>query len=211
MNADAIKSCCAETEVEVTSTSTTVPIWLFVVLLVLLFLAVWFFDARGGWFEPKVYGPYVSVADVGRFQPKGGADDEILLKGMVQFRANCAVCHMENGVGNPANGCPPLVGSEWVITPSPGRLVRFASKGLTGPISVKGQVYNTGTMLAIGDQLPGDEKEKAEVLAAIISYVRKTFGNIAVTVKPEQVQTIRTEIKDRKAAFTADELKSVPE
>jgi mono/diheme cytochrome c family protein len=190
----------------------TVPMWLIVLLLMLLFLGGWLFDLRGGWFEPKVYGPYVSNADVDRFRASLGGDEEVFAKGMGLFKANCAVCHMENGVGNPGNGCPPLVNSEWVKAPSPARVVRIISKGLTGPITVDGKVWSTGTMLAIGDQLPGDEKAKAESIAAIISYVKKTFGNMPVVVKPEQVEVIRSEIKDRKTSFSPDELiKTVPE
>lgn len=194
-----------------TATLTTVPVWLVVLMLLLLYWGALSFDRNGGWFDPKVYGPYVSLPDVQRFQPKTGGDEESLAKGMALFNANCAVCHMETGIGNPVNGCPPLVGSEWVKNPSPGRIVRITSKGLTGPIEVNGQVWNTGVMLPIGDQLPGDESEKAEKLAAIVSYVRKLFGNISVVVKPAQVEAIRKEIKDRNVNFTPDELKNIPE
>ena len=118
---------------------------------------------------------------------------------------------MENGVGNPANGCPPLVGSEWVKNPGPGRIVRIISKGLMGPIEVAGKPYGTGTMLPVGDGLPGSEAEKSQAIAAIASYVRKTFGGITVAVKPEQVQAIRAQIKDRNSSWTAAELLTVPE
>jgi len=117
---------------------------------------------------------------------------------------------METGVGNPANGCPPLVDSEWVKHPAPERMIMLISKGLSGPITVNNKVYNTGVMLAVGDSLPGDEKEKARKIAAIASYVRKQFGNIAEVVKPEQAEAVRTSIKDRTANFTADELLKVP-
>ena len=210
MNADS-NELSARAEAEPTTSAAPVPMWLIAGLLLFLFVGAWYFEARGGWFEPKVYGPFLSVADLQRFRPRAGGDEEVLLKGMIQFKAYCAVCHMETGLGNPANGCPPLVGSEWVSTPSPGRMIRFVSKGMTGPITVKGQVYNTTTMLPIGDQLPGEEKDKAEVLAAILSYVRKTFGNVTVIVKPEQVQAVRAEIKDRKTPYTADEVMKEPE
>jgi len=118
---------------------------------------------------------------------------------------------MENGSGNPGNGCPPLVGSEWVKNPGPGRIVRIVSKGLTGPIEVKGQVYSTGTMLPIGDQLEGDERKKSEDIAAIVSYVRKTFGNVGKLVTPEQVLAVRGQIKDRTTNFSPDEVKDTPE
>jgi len=113
---------------------------------------------------------------------------------------------METGVGNPANGCPPLVDSEWVKSPSPTRIIMLISKGLAGPITVNGKVWNSGVMLAVGDSLPGDEKEKAEKIAAIATYVRFQFGKIAVETKPAQVLTVREGIKDRTANFTADEL-----
>jgi hypothetical protein len=38
---------------------------------------------------------------------------------------------------------------------TPDRIVMLVSKGLTGPITVNGKVYNTGVMLAVGDALPG--------------------------------------------------------
>jgi mono/diheme cytochrome c family protein len=118
---------------------------------------------------------------------------------------------MENGIGNPANGCPPLVGSEWVKNPGPGRIVRIISNGLVGPIEVAGKPYGTGTMLAVGNGLPGDEKEKARAIAAIASYVRKTFGSIETPLKAEQVQAVRAQIKDRTASFTAAELLGIAE
>ena len=80
------------------------------------------------------------------------------------------------------------------------------SKGLSGPITVNGKVYNTGVMLAVGDSLPGSEAEKAEKIAAIATYVRFQFGKIAVETKTAQVQAVRESIKDRTANFTEEEL-----
>ena len=188
-----------------------VPVWLIILLFVMVYWGMVYFDLHGAWFNPEVYAPYRSRPELEAMQPRQDDNAELFLKGKQMFSLTCAVCHMETGVGNPANGCPPLVGSEWVTAPGPGRITRIVSKGLIGPLEVKGQSYGTGTMLPIGDQLPGDEKEKAESIAAIISYVRKAFGNVPVAVKPEQVQAIREEIKGHSAPFTATELKAVPE
>jgi hypothetical protein len=83
--------------------------------------------------------------------------------------------------------------------------VRLVSKGSGGPIEVLGKSYN-GTMLPIGDQLPGDEKEKSEKIADILFYVRKNFGKVATPIKPEQVAAVREKIKGHAAPYTAPEL-----
>lgn len=209
MNADPKKSSFP-TEAEPQAAMTPMPVWPMALLFALLFLGGWYFDIYGGWFEAKVYAPYRSVADVQRFQPNTDPDTGFLALGKKLFSENCAVCHMETGVGNPANGCPPLVDSEWVKHPAPERMIMLISKGLSGPITVNGKVYNTGVMLAVGDSLPGDEKEKAMKIAAIASYVRRHFANIGPVVKPEQAEAVRAGIKDRTANYTAEELLKVP-
>lgn len=193
------------------ATRRPVPIWLLILLFLLLYWAMVYFDQRSGWLDRNVYVPFQSFDEVAKYQPDQGGGEGVLRLGKQLYSANCAVCHMENGIGNPANGCPPLDGSEWVAAPGPGRIIRIVSKGAQGPIEVKGQVYGTGTMLAIGDALPGDEKQKSESIAAILSYIRKTFGKGSSLVTPEQVAKVRTEIKDHSGYFSPEELKSAPE
>jgi mono/diheme cytochrome c family protein len=59
--------------------------------------------------------------------------------------------------------------------------------------------------------MPGDEKEKAQNIAAIISYIRQTFGNKASPVTPEQVAAVRDTIKSKTGYYSAEELKAAPE
>ncbi len=106
MNAEPSQSGRVVLETEPTATGLTVPMWLIAAMLVLLFLGAWYFDARGGWFEAKVYEPYHSVADVARFQPRSGGD-AVLLRGKVLYEQNCALCHNPDGMGKPAQA-PPL-------------------------------------------------------------------------------------------------------
>jgi mono/diheme cytochrome c family protein len=196
---------------EPTTSTGAAPVWLMVMLYLLLFWGMVYFDQHSGWFDSRIYAPYRSLEEVVMMQPPKDDDSDLLFKGQRLFQANCAVCHMDNGAGNPVNGCPPLAGSEWVAAPGAGRLVRIISKGLTGPIEVRGKLYDTGTMGAIGDQMPGDEMEKAENIAAIISYIRKVFGGGARLVRPNEVAAIREQIVRHQENFTAHELKSIPE
>jgi mono/diheme cytochrome c family protein len=66
-------------------------------------------------------------------------------------------------------------------------------------------------MLAMGDQMAGDENQKAENIAAIISYIRNTFGNKASAVTPKEVADVRSQIKDRNTYFSPEELKAAPD
>ena len=183
-----------------------------VVLFISLYWLMLYFDQHRGWFNRYVYMPYSSLLEVQELWSSQAGQDDFFQRGAGLFKQNCAVCHMENGMGNSLNGCPPLLGSEWVTAPGAGRLIRIVSKGLTGTIEVKGQVLNSGfTMIPIGDQMAGGELEKANNLAALLCYVRKAFGSNSVPVKPQQVLAIRQQIKSRALPFTEQELKEIPQ
>ena len=202
MNCDVQQSSAAGTDAEVASASATVPIWLIVLMLVLLFLCAWVFDLRGGWFEPKVYGPYTSVTDLGRFQPRQDGD-VWKIRGRFLFDQNCAQCHNNDGSGKPGQA-PPFVGSEWVLTPGVNRLIRIPQVGLAGPLEVKGQQWNLA-MAGMGAPYSDDD------LAAVLSYIRNSWGNKASVVTGEQVKKVRAEISNRSQPYTPDELKKLPE
>jgi mono/diheme cytochrome c family protein len=178
-----------------------VPVIVFIALALIFYWATIYIDAHGGGFSAKVYTPYTSTKELDKYLPKSN-ENPLIAKGRQLYSTTCAVCHQENGSGSSGNGCPPLAGSEWV-TGSPGKIIRIISKGLTGPIEVKGQQYGTGTMPSIGDALP------AESVAAIASYVRSQWGNKAPLVKPADVEKVRGEIKDHAGSYTAAELKDV--
>lgn len=201
MNAEG-KTANAAPEAEPTSALTTLPIWLLVLLLLLLFCGAVSFDRRGGWFKPQVYGPYVSVEDVERFQPRARGVAN-LSRGKTVFEMACALCHGKDGMGKPGQ-FPPLAGSEWVTAPGANRLIRIPLVGLAGPIKVKGQDWNLA-MTAMGAALSDDD------LAAALSYIRQAWGNQAPPVTPEQVKAIRAELGNRTQPMSADELLRLPE
>jgi len=202
MNASSNNSGNMATELELSPTRMTVPMWLIVVTFVSLFLGAWYFDSRGGWFDPKVYGPYVSVSDLDRFQPQVGG--EIWpTRGRFLFEQNCGTCHNIDGMGKPGQA-PPFAGSEWVLAAGANRLIRIPQVGLSGPLEVKGQQWNL-SMAAMGAPYSDED------LAAILSYIRNSWGNKATVVTAEQVKKVRADIGNRSQPYSMDELKKLPE
>ena len=181
-----------------------VPIWVIILLLLLIYWGMVYFDQHSGWFSQEVYAPYHSIAEVEYYQIPKDEGDELILQGKEIFSKNCAVCHMENGIGNPANGCPPLAGSEWVLG-APNRLIRIPAFGLIGPITVKGQqmIFPAG-MPPMGANLPDDD------LAGVLSYMRQAWGNKASLITPEQVNAVKVQAANH-PQFTPEEIMQVPE
>lgn len=97
----------------------------------------------------------------------------------------CGACHGQNGEGGPAG--PPLAGSEWVTGPL-SNLLFIQMRGLEGPITVAGKDYNfPAPMAPMGAAMTDDQ------VAAVLTYVRNSFGNKASAVKPEWVKGFRSE------------------
>jgi len=97
----------------------------------------------------------------------------------------CQACHGPNGEGLAPIG-PPLAGSEWVLGPAE-NLIKIQLHGLQGPITVKGQEWN-GVMPSSMAILQTDEK-----VAAVLTYIRNSFGNEAPAVTVEQVAAVKAE------------------
>jgi mono/diheme cytochrome c family protein len=94
----------------------------------------------------------------------------------------CAACHGQSGEGT--NLGPPLAGSEWVNGPAE-NLIRIQLRGLQGPITVKGMEYHfPGGMPALGHQSDED-------IAAVLTFIRSSFGNDAPAISPAEVAAMR--------------------
>lgn len=182
------------------------PLWLVVLFGALFYWGQMYMDNHAGGFDPQVYEPYKSVAQVKAANP---ASDEsaLVAKGEAQFIV-CGACHGANGLGSPGVA-PPLAGSEWVTAADPARLIRIPLHGLKGPITVNGQDYDFPQgMLPAGAQLADED------LAAVLSYMRQAWGNKASPVTPAQVAKVKEETTGRSmdgtAPWTAEELQKVP-
>lgn len=115
--------------------------------------------------------------------------------------AHCATCHGEDGKGSDIY--PPLAESEWV-TGDEDRFIKLVLKGLWGPIEVKDKTYDPGKGVPpmMGFEGLLDNREAA----AVMTYVRNSFGNQAPAIQPEKVEKLRAEIKDKQGHYMVDEL-----
>jgi mono/diheme cytochrome c family protein len=180
------------------------PLWLIVLFAILFYWGQLYLDSNAAGFDPRVHEAFQSYVQLDGVQPKDETQ-MFLAKGKALFELRCGSCHQNTGLGTPGL-VPPLAESEWVNTPGPGRIIRIASNGLTGPIEVKGQIWNSQMASGLTADLSSEE------MAALVSYVRQSWGNNAPVVKPEQAKTIMDKVADRGfTPWTADELMAVPE
>jgi mono/diheme cytochrome c family protein len=133
----------------------------------------------------------------------GEAAQAYRLGGQVYHReAHCATCHQAHGNGlDPVY--PPLANSPWT-TGDEERLIKLTLHGLWGILEVNGKVYDPAKgvppMTAFGSML------KDEEVAAVLTYVRNSWGNKAEPVKPETVKKVREATKDRSTFWKPEEL-----
>lgn len=112
----------------------------------------------------------------------------------------CGTCHQSNGNGLAAAGFPPLSNSKWV-TESEELLIKLTLKGLLGPIEVKGKVYPGQVPMTPFEGLLNDDE-----VAAVLTYVRNSFGNEASVISAKKVKEVREKIKNQDGFYDPEEL-----
>jgi glucose/arabinose dehydrogenase/mono/diheme cytochrome c family protein len=105
------------------------------------------------------------------------ATTEALKAGQDLYLLHCASCHRPDGLAAPGL-IPPLAGTEWV-TGSKNRLIQVVLAGLSGRVEVNGEFYE--------QEMPAQRHLTDDELAAILTYVRASFGNSASAVIPGEV------------------------
>ena len=111
----------------------------------------------------------------------------------------CGTCHQPDGKGLEASGFPPLSGA-WV-TGNDERLIKIALKGLLGPIEVNGKKYpGQVPMTPFAGLLKDDE------VAAVLTYVRNSFGNKGAAISPEKVKQVRAATEAKKDFYSPEQL-----
>lgn len=128
--------------------------------------------------------------------PLGGEALRLFQRGRALYAA-CAVCHQADGLGVPRQ-FPPLAGADLVLG-DPATLARIMLHGMEGPVERDGVEYD-GLM----PRAPWDD---AESIAAVMTYIRRSWGNEAPPVEPSLVERVRERHAGRAAAWTEEELR----
>jgi mono/diheme cytochrome c family protein len=131
-----------------------------------------------------------------------GASLDLFNKGKAIFARDgyCTTCHQPDGKGLTASGFPPLRRNSWVLG-NEDRLIKIVLKGLYGPIEIDGIKYpGQVPMTPFGGMLKDDE------VAAVITYVRNSFGNKASAISPSRVKQVRAAIKNKTGFYSPEEL-----
>ncbi|MBV8601331.1 MAG: cytochrome c [Candidatus Eremiobacteraeota bacterium] len=102
--------------------------------------------------------------------------------GKAIYDGKCASCHQANGQGL-ASTFPPLAGNK-DVTGDPTKVITSVVKGVNGSITVNGKSYN-GAMPAWRGQLSDAD------IAAVVTYIRSSWGNKASAVTEKQVAAVK--------------------
>ncbi len=104
------------------------------------------------------------------------------LNGKKLYMTHCSVCHMPNGLGM-KGAFPPLANTEWTNGPAE-VMIDIVLNGFNEEIEINGDKYVTP--MAALPHIKDDE------LAAILTYVRSSFGNESSAVTAEEVAVVRS-------------------
>lgn len=104
--------------------------------------------------------------------------------GEALFMTHCSACHQANGEGVPG-AFPPLKGDAVVLGTNIELYVTIIVKGYNGLAPAYGEMPPVGTTA----------KLTAEEISAIMNHERASWGNNALKVTKEEVQTIMDKIK----------------
>jgi nitrite reductase (NO-forming) len=104
-----------------------------------------------------------------------------MARGKAVYMGTCSTCHQIDGKGL-ANVFPPLAGADYVMADKE-RSIRIVLEGLSGPIEVNGQTFNS--------VMPPLANFTDHEIADVLTFVRNSFGNKGDAVTDPEVARVR--------------------
>jgi mono/diheme cytochrome c family protein len=170
------------------------PWWVWVISVLVLFAMGIYIGKYSG-----TFGTVAHEVEMPRLAEEVPVEREV--HGDRLYAGLCQPCHGSEGQGAPGR-YPPLAGSEWVIqdADTPARIVLF---GIEGPVQVLGNTYNE-MMDPFAHRLNDRE------VAAVVNFIRTSWGNDAPDIDPERVAELRV-AHEGKGRWRASELQALRE
>lgn len=134
-------------------------------------------------------------------RPLKPKEQALFVRGRQIFLTSCFACHGADGKGMKFLA-PPLAGSDWV-NGSPERLARVLFHGLAGPITVSGKRYDIPEVQSV---MPPLATLGNDDIAAVLTYIRREWGNTADPITPPEINHLRIESQGRTVPWTEAEL-----
>ena len=107
--------------------------------------------------------------------------------GAKQYDIHCGTCHLPTGLGSDETA-PPLAGSALAQAPDPSSLIDLVINGPRLPQEAPSSQWR---MRPWQSMTPFAQKLSDEQAAALLSYVRNSWGNAAGEVKPKDIDRLR--------------------
>lgn len=120
--------------------------------------------------------------------------------GRALFDTTCAGCHGKAGTGAPGHA-PALAGSSRVRGPTD-TTIRILLHGLEGPLESDGQRFNSS--------MPAAPFKTDEEMAAVLTYIRRAWGNNTEPVAPAEFMAARGAAGERSKPWRIEELEGKP-
>lgn len=174
-----------------------VPLWLMFFCFALTGFGGWYLGNFSGGFDPNAYDETAGARGAATVAATPTPVDPMVLGKRVYN--NCMACHQADGAGVAGN-YPPLDGSSWA-TGRPDVFAALLLHGLEGPIEVKGVTYD--------NVMPPWDHLSDEQLAAVMTFVRRSWSNRASEVSPGLVAAVRERVGDRRNPWRVAELEEL--
>ncbi|CAH2794104.1 MAG: Putative diheme cytochrome c-553 [Candidatus Burkholderia crenata] len=118
-----------------------------------------------------------------QFETSAQFGSELLQQGKKIYTENCAKCHAENGLGKPP-AYPPLATNQSIQMQSAVNPIRMVLNG--------GYPPSTGGNLRPYGMPPFAQSLSDTEVAAVVTYIRISWGNHGTPVSPQQVSNLRS-------------------
>jgi mono/diheme cytochrome c family protein len=111
---------------------------------------------------------------------------KVMELGAKQYDIHCGTCHLPTGLGSADTG-PPLAGSALAQAPDPSSLVDLVINGPRIPAHSPSAQWQRPWQ----SMTPFGQKLSDEQAAALLTYVRNSWGNAAEPVEPKDIDRMR--------------------